>query len=224
MKASSVSACYLKLLLQSRWYRNWFWNDINWQFLCLLALVAMVSTAPQVPIPFYPVPGIPISNDNSKSKPIEEINPIAPTVPVPGVTPLESKPREWLSSTSTVADRSRCLVDYRGKKPAAPPPSAVEIASPHQFPFVVSLLFQTFFKTGKPEDKIFNWIGWIHFQVSIFYYSEDEGYRFRCSGSLISPTKILLIANFCLYYNPTYGMYKNENVSRSPWEFILMLL
>jgi hypothetical protein len=113
----------------------------------LLALVVMVSTTPQVPIP--------ISN-NSKSKSIEEIKPIAPTIPVPVVTPAESKPKEWLSSTSTVADKSRCLKDYRNKKPNASPSSAVEIASPHHYPFVVSLFFQTFFKTGKPEDKILN--------------------------------------------------------------------
>ncbi|XP_046457802.1 clotting factor G beta subunit-like [Daphnia pulex] len=145
---------------------------------CLLALAAMVSTAPQVPIP--------ISNDNSKSKSIEEIKPIAPTVPVPGVTPAESKPKEWLSSTSTVADRSRCLKDYRNKNSDAPPPSAANITSPtHRYPFV----------------------------VSIFHYSEDEGYHFHCSGSLISPTKILLIANFCLYYNPTYRItYPVENL------------
>ncbi|EFX87194.1 hypothetical protein DAPPUDRAFT_97391 [Daphnia pulex] len=138
---------------------------------CLLALVVMVSTAPQVPIPFYPFPGITISNDNSKSKPI------APTVPVTGVIHAESKPKEWLSSTPTVADRSRCLADYRSKNPDVPPPSSVEIASPHQYPFVVSIL----------------------------YFSEDKGYSYECSGSLISPTKVLTESH-CLYYNPTYGI------------------
>lgn len=112
----------------------------------MLALVAAASAAPQCPI-LYPV--------GSPLKSIEEIKPITPTVPVPGVTPAESKPKEWLSSTPTVADGSRCLVDYRSKKPDAPPPIAVEMASPHQYPFVVSLFCQTFFKTRKPDDTIF---------------------------------------------------------------------
>jgi hypothetical protein len=107
----------------------------------------MVSTAPQSPIP--------ISN-NSKSKSIEDIKSIAPTVPVPEVTPAESKPKEWLSSTPTVADRSRCLNDYRSKNPDAPPRGTVGMASPHQYPFVVSLFFLKIFKTEKPDDRIFN--------------------------------------------------------------------
>ncbi|XP_046457804.1 glucanase inhibitor protein 3-like [Daphnia pulex] len=141
---------------------------------CLLALVVMVSTTPQV--------SIPISN-NSKSKSIEEIKPIAPTVPVPGVTPAESKPKEWLSSTSTVADKSRCLKDYRNKNSDAPPPSAANITSPtHHYPFVVSIVAEY-----------------------------DKKYEFKCSGSLISPTKILTVAG-CLT-NPTYFyIYPVENL------------
>ncbi|EFX87191.1 hypothetical protein DAPPUDRAFT_97393 [Daphnia pulex] len=166
---------------------------------CLSALAAMVSTAPQVPKP--------ISN-NSKSKSIEEIKPIAPTVPVPEVTPAESKPKEWLSSTSTVADRSRCLNDYRSKIPDASPPSAVEMASPHQFPFVVS-------------------IG--------YFYEETKEYSLLCSGSLISPTKVLTVSG-CLT-SPSYfitwsvenlivklGMhFLNRTTSDAQYEDVLIL-
>ncbi|EFX87197.1 hypothetical protein DAPPUDRAFT_236061 [Daphnia pulex] len=145
---------------------------------CLLALVVMVSTTPQVPVPFYPVPGIPISNDNSKSKPI------APTVPVPGVTPAESKPKEWLSSTPTVADRSRCLADYRSKKPDAPPPTSIGMASPHQYPFLVSF---------------------------VDIYEETKELNFYCSGSLISPTQILTFDS-CLTNSLYYIKIPLENL------------
>ncbi|EFX87193.1 hypothetical protein DAPPUDRAFT_312667 [Daphnia pulex] len=128
------------------------------------------------PMPFYPTdprfivfpgPGIPITSDNSEVKPIEEIKPIAPTVPVTGVTPAESKPREWLSSTPTVAARSRCLADYRSQKFEAPPPGvaymvASDITEPHQYPFMVSLF---------------------------------RRYELSCGGSLISPNKILTAAH-----------------------------
>jgi hypothetical protein len=159
----------------------------------LLALVVMVSTTPQVPIP--------ISN-NSKSKSIEEIKPIAPTIPVPVVTPAESKPKEWLSSTSTVADKSRCLKDYRNKNSDAPPPSAANITSPtHHYPFVVSLFFQIFKKQGNQEIRFL--IELVEFNCQVSIVAEyDNKYSFKCSGSLISPTNILTVAG-CLT-NPTY--------------------
>lgn len=206
-----------------------FWNVNNWQLICVLALVAAASAAPQYPIlypvgsplspvqpcsqdefgrlipggfvypgqgnmqigswpwglmnpmPFYPTdprfivlpgPGIPITSDNS------EIKPISPTVPIPGITPAESKPREWLSSTPTVASRSRCLADYRSQKPEAPRSANVigymvasDIATPHQYPFMVSLSFQTFSKKVKPDETIFqlnclNYIDRCHLLIS----------------------------------------------------------
>ena len=194
-----------------------FWNVNNWQLICVLALMAAASAAPEYPIlypvgsplspvqpcsqdefgrlipggfvypgqgnmqigswpwglmnpmPFYPTdprfivlpgPGIPITSDNS------EIKPISPTVPIPGITPAESKPREWLSSTPTVASRSRCLADYRSQKPEAPRSANVigymvasDIATPHQYPFMVSLSFQTFSKKVKPDNTTFLLIG-----------------------------------------------------------------
>ncbi|XP_046643309.1 chymotrypsin-1-like [Daphnia pulicaria] len=130
------------------------------------------------PMPFYPTdprfivlpgPGIPITSDNS------EIKPISPTVPIPGITPAESKPREWLSSTPTVASRSRCLADYRSQKPEAPRSANVigymvasDIATPHQYPFMVSLV--------ELNDK-------------------SRRFELACGASLISPTKILTAAH-----------------------------
>jgi hypothetical protein len=91
---------------------------------------------PTVPIT-QPIP----SGDKPKLKPIinEVPKPVAPVTPVPLTPDKELEAKELPSSTPTVAERSRCLQDYR-KKPRLSVLMVVkgDIASKNEFPFLVS--------------------------------------------------------------------------------------
>jgi hypothetical protein len=81
------------------------------------------------------------SDDKPKLKPIvkEVPKPVAPVAPVPPTPDKELEAKELPSSTPTVAERSRCLQDYR-KKPRLSVLMVVkgDIASKNEFPFLVS--------------------------------------------------------------------------------------
>ncbi len=124
-------------------------------------MAAAASTAPQ--FPFFPAIGSPLLpvqpfaqdklgrlippgglvypgpvQENIQIK--EVLKPVAPVKPTPA---KESKSRELLSSTPTIAERSRCLQDYHQKNYEAHPEGVQlvgsKIASMNQFPFLVSL-------------------------------------------------------------------------------------
>lgn len=95
--------------------------------------------------PTVPVTQPITSDDNSKLKPIikEVPKPVAPVAPVPPTAAArELKPKELLSSTPTVAERSRCLEDYSSAAYEVSQNAnymvGSDIAYQNQFPFVVS--------------------------------------------------------------------------------------
>ncbi len=97
--------------------------------------------------PILPVTQPITSGDKSKLKPsVKEVpKPVAPVAPVAPVRPTpakELKPKELTSSTPTVAERSRCLQDYRAKKYDVPETAVYMVGSDmayeNQFPFLVS--------------------------------------------------------------------------------------
>ena len=94
--------------------------------------------------PTVPVTQPITSDDKSKLDPINKEGP-KPVAPVPPTPVKESKPRELLSRTPTVAERSRCSQDYRSpEKPKYEIPEGAQfmvgsdIADETQFPFLVS--------------------------------------------------------------------------------------
>ena len=92
---------------------------------------------PNVVKPIVPITSPVVTGDDNS-----DLKPIAPTLPVAPTTPVESKPREMLSPTPTVAGRSRCLKDYRKPKYEVPKNAyymvGSDIATRNQFPFMVS--------------------------------------------------------------------------------------
>jgi hypothetical protein len=87
------------------------------------------------------------SDEKSKLDPINKegpksVSPVAPIAPAPPTAAEELKPNGLLSSTPTVAARSRCLQDYRRPKYEVPQNAnymvGSDIALKNQFPFLVS--------------------------------------------------------------------------------------
>jgi hypothetical protein len=97
--------------------------------------------------PTVPVTQPITSDDKPKLKPIvkEVPKPVAPVAPVRPTPARELKPKELLSSTPTVAERSRCLQDYSSTAYEVSQNAnymvGSDIAYQNQFPFLVSIYY-----------------------------------------------------------------------------------